>query len=50
VTKGRCRGAHIHSILKKRLEKEESVDREYPSVWRSLTKLALFEIVAVCSY
>ena len=27
------RGAHIHSILKKRLAKEELLNREYPSVW-----------------
>ena len=27
------RGAHVHSILKKRLAKEELLDREYPKVW-----------------
>ena len=27
------RGAHAHSILKKRLAKEELLDREYPPVW-----------------
>ena len=27
------RGAHVHSILKKRLAKEEFLNREYPSVW-----------------
>ena len=27
------RGAHIHSILKKMLAKEELRNREYPKVW-----------------
>ena len=27
------RGAHVHSILKKRLAKEELLFREYPPVW-----------------
>ena len=27
------RGAHVHSILKKRLAKEELLKREYPVVW-----------------
>ena len=27
------RGAHVHSILKKRLAKEELLNREYPLVW-----------------
>jgi hypothetical protein len=27
------RGAHVHSILKKRLVKEELLNREYPPVW-----------------
>ena len=26
-------GAHVHSILKKRLAKEELLNREYPPVW-----------------
>ena len=29
----RFRGAHVHSILKKRLAKEELLNREYPTVW-----------------
>ena len=29
----RFRGAHVHSILKKRLAKEEFLNREYPGVW-----------------
>ena len=29
----RFRGAHVHSILKKRLSKEELLNREYPAVW-----------------
>ena len=29
----RFRGAHVHSILKKRLVKEELLKREYPEVW-----------------
>ena len=27
------RGAHVHSILKKRLAREELLNREYPPVW-----------------
>jgi len=27
------KGAHVHSILKKRLVKEELLKREYPEVW-----------------
>ena len=27
------RGVHVHSILKKRLAKEELLNREYPKVW-----------------
>ena len=27
------RGAHVHSVLKKRLAKEELLNREYPPVW-----------------
>ena len=29
----RFRGAHVHSILRKRLIKEELLKREYPPVW-----------------
>ena len=29
----RFRGAHVHSILKKRSAKEELLNREYPPVW-----------------
>ncbi len=29
----RFRGAHVHSILRKRLAKEELLNREYPTVW-----------------
>ena len=27
------KGTHVHSILKKRLAKEELLNREYPPVW-----------------
>ena len=27
------RGAHVHSMLKKRLAKEEILNQEYPPVW-----------------
>ena len=29
----RFRGAHAHSILKRRLAKEKLLNREYPTVW-----------------
>ena len=33
----RFRGPHVHSILKKRLAKEEVLNREYPPVWSDFT-------------
>ena len=33
VRRKKFRGAHVHSILKKRLAKEELLNREYPTVW-----------------
>jgi type I restriction-modification system DNA methylase subunit len=29
----RFKGAHVHSILRKRLAKEELLKREYPAIW-----------------
>ena len=29
----RFRGAHVHSILRKKLAKEELLNREYPTMW-----------------
>ncbi len=29
----RFKGAHVHCILKRRLAKEELLNREYPPVW-----------------
>jgi hypothetical protein len=31
------RGAHVHSILKKRIAKEELLNREYPIVWSNFS-------------
>ena len=33
VRGNKIKGAHVHSILKKRLAKEELLKREYPPVW-----------------
>tara|TARA_B100000686_G_scaffold352785_1_gene455977 strand:- start:364 stop:591 length:228 start_codon:yes stop_codon:yes gene_type:complete len=33
----RFRDAHVHSILKKRLAKEELLKREYPEVWSDVS-------------
>ena len=33
----RFRGAHVHSILKKRLSKEELLKREYPEGWSEIS-------------
>ena len=33
VQRKNFRGAHVHSILKRRLAKEELLNREYPPVW-----------------
>ena len=33
VRGNRFRGAHVHSILKKRLAKEELLNRKYPPMW-----------------
>ena len=29
----RFKGAHVHSILRKKLAKEELLKREYPAIW-----------------
>ena len=33
VRSKRFRGAHAHSILKKRLVREELLKRDYPAIW-----------------
>jgi hypothetical protein len=33
----RFKGAHIHSILRKRLAKEELLKREYPAIWSNFS-------------
>ena len=33
----RFKGAHVHSILRKRLAKEELLKREYPAIWSNLS-------------
>jgi len=33
----RFKGAHVHSILKKRIAKEELLNREYPPIWSNFS-------------
>ena len=33
----RFKGAHVHSIFRKRLAKEELLQREYPAIWSNFS-------------
>ena len=42
------RGAHVHSILKKRLAKEELLNREYPPVWSDFSMEVVDKTILMC--
>jgi len=44
------RGAHVHSILKKRLAKEELLNREYPPVWSDFSMEVVDKIVLMSDF
>ena len=41
----KCRGAHVHSIFKKRLAKEELLNREYSPEWSDFSMEVVNKIV-----
>ena len=44
------RGAHVHSILKKRLAKEESLNREYPPLWSDFSMEVLDKTILMSDF
>ncbi len=44
------RGAHVHSILKKRLAKEELLNREYPKVWSNFSMEVVDKTILMNDY
>ena len=46
----RFRGAHVHSIFKKRLAKEELLNREYPEVWSDFSMEVVDKTVLMNDY
>jgi len=44
------RGAHVHSILKKRLAKEESLNREYPPLWSDFSMEVLYKTILMSDF
>jgi hypothetical protein len=44
----RFKGAHVHSILKKRLSKEELLKREYPAVWSDFSLEVVDKTILIC--
>ena len=46
----RFRGAHVHSILKKRLAKEELLNREYPPVWSDFSMEVLDKTILMSDF
>ena len=46
----RFRGTHVHSILKKRFEKEELLHREYPTVWSDFSMKAVDKTILMSDF
>ncbi len=44
------RGAHVHSILKKRLAKEELLKREHPPVWSDFSMEAVDKTILMSDF
>ena len=44
------RGAHVHSILKKRLAKKELLNREYPTVWSDFSMEVVNKTILMSDY
>ena len=46
----RFRGTHVHSILKKRLAKEELLNREYPPVWSDFSMEVVDKTILISDF
>jgi hypothetical protein len=44
------RSAHVHSILKKRLAKEELLKRKYPPVWSNFSMEVVDKTILMCDF
>tara|TARA_B100000575_G_C22647434_1_gene397902 strand:- start:89 stop:307 length:219 start_codon:yes stop_codon:yes gene_type:complete len=44
------RGTHVHSILKKRVAKEELLNRDYPPVWSDLRMEVVDKTIFMSDY
>ena len=44
------RGAHVHSILKKRLAKEELLNREHPPVWSDFSMEVVDKTILISDF
>jgi hypothetical protein len=44
------RGAHVHSILRKRLAKEELLNREYPTVWSDFSMEVVDKTILISEF
>lgn len=51
AVRGRAfRGAHVRSILKKRLAKEELLNREYPPVWSDFSMEVVDQTISMSDF
>ena len=46
----RLRGAHVHSILRKRLAKEELLNPEYPTVWLDFSMEVVYKTILMSDF
>ena len=46
----RFRGTHVHLILKKRLVKEELLNREYPPVWSDFSMEVVVKTILISDF
>ena len=44
------RGEHVHSMLKKRLAKEEILNREYPPVWSDFSMEVVDKTILISDF
>ena len=50
VRRKKFRGVHVHSILNKRLAKEELLNREYPPVWSDFSMEVVDKTILMCDF
>ena len=46
----KLRSAHVHSMLKKRLAKEELLNREYPPVWSDFSMEVVDKTILISDF